>query len=258
MPDQSALDSKYFIDHHVYNCPFCNRRHVSYGVVDKSEFAWSEGKPCYVYIVKCDSCDKRSMHLSYFDIVRYTGGSNYVFTVADIDSALFYSVPTSFFVMDERIPRALRELIIEAEASLKMNFLTGASACTRKAIYELLVHEHAKGESYEDRIKALKAKHSHVDPSLFDVLAHIQDMTSDKVHEQSWDKWDSPQLRLILETLRAVFQEIYVVPEERRERVKVVSQMRERLQKDKKAATPTQASAAAAAANGKDGESTPS
>lgn len=32
MPDQSHLDLKYFIDDEIYNCAFCNRRHVSYTV----------------------------------------------------------------------------------------------------------------------------------------------------------------------------------------------------------------------------------
>jgi len=138
----------------------------------------------------------------------------------------FYSVPTSFFVMDERIPRVIRELITEAEGSLKMNFLTGASACTRKAIYELLVHEKAEGDDYQEKIKSLKGKHPGVDDTAYDVLAHIQDMTSDKVHEQSWPKWDSANLRLIIETLRMVLHEIYVVPAERAERAEKIRQLR--------------------------------
>ena len=53
----------------------------------------------------------------------------------DIDSSIFYSVPTSYFVIDKRIPKIIRDLITEADGSLKMNFLTGSSACMRKAIY---------------------------------------------------------------------------------------------------------------------------
>ena len=92
----------------------------------------------------------------------------------------------------------IRELINEAEGSLKMNYLTGASACMRKAIYELLVYEKIEGDSYKDRINSLKGLYSLIDPELFDVLGHIQQMTSDKVHEQTWDKWNSPTLRLII------------------------------------------------------------
>ncbi len=72
---------------------------------------------------------------------------------------VFYSVPTSFFVMDARIPGIVRELITEAEGCLKMDFLTGASSCARKAIYELLVIERAEGADYETRIKSLKPKY---------------------------------------------------------------------------------------------------
>jgi hypothetical protein len=99
-----------------------------------------------------------------------------------------------------------------------MNYLTGASACARKAIYEFLVREKAEGEHYEDKIKSLKGKFWSVAAELFDVLVHIQDMTSDKVHEQSWPKWDSKNLTLIIETLKAILHEVYVVPKERSSR----------------------------------------
>ena len=144
--DQSYLDRKYFIDSNVYNCPFYNRRNVSYGLTGYLEFDWSAEKKCYVYVVLCSSCHRKSMHLS-FNWIHSTysiKGRNYWrFTegIEDIDSSLFYSVPTSFFTVDTRVPRIIRELITEAEGSLKMNYLTGASACIRKAIYELLVHE---------------------------------------------------------------------------------------------------------------------
>lgn len=51
-------------------------------------------------------------------------------------------------------------------------------------------------------------------------------MTSDKVHEQSWPKWNSKNLKLILETLKAVLHEIYVVPEERIARAERIQQLR--------------------------------
>ena len=120
--------------------------------------------------------------------------------------------------MDDNIPAVLRELITEGEGCLKMNFLTGASACCRKAIYELTVGEKAEGSNYEDRIKFLKGKFPAVDSNLFDVLCNIKDMTSDKVHEQSWDKWDSKHLTLLLETLKAILHEIYVIPDEKKSR----------------------------------------
>lgn len=238
MEDKSYLDKKYFIDQYVYNCPFCNRRNVQYMIISKGKFDWSNAKKCFHYKVKCSSCEKVSMHLSYEDIAKehFDPVSKYSFDFfedIDIDSKIFYSVPTSFFVIDSRIPRIIRELITEAEGCLKMNFLTGASACMRKAIYELTVKEKAEGKDYESKIKFLKSKYQLIDSTLFDVLAAIKDMTSDKIHEQSWDKWDSAKSKLIIETLKTILYEIYVLPKEKEERKKVIQQLHEEVQKKK-------------------------
>ena len=158
--DESHLDLKYFIDPHVYNCPFCNRRNVSYELGGWASFDWTDKKRCFVYFVRCRSCNNRSMHLSYNGDLLASGWNTSPnrFKAVDLDSEMFYSVPTSFFVLDERIPSVIRELISEADGSLKMNFLTGASACARKAIYELLLREKVAGDHYEEKIKALKDK----------------------------------------------------------------------------------------------------
>ena len=238
MEDKSYLDEKYFIDQHVYNCPFCNRRNLIYTLVGKSEFHWSRDKECFIYLARCSSCGKTSMHLSYEEIAQYVsrvgGQAYYRFSSdIDIDSKLFYSVPTSFFVMDSRISDIIRELITEAEGCLKMNFLTGASACMRKAIYELTIEEEAEGDDYESKIKSLKSKYQSIEPEFFDILVAIQDMTSDKIHEQSWDKWDSANLKLIIETLKNILYEIHVSPKEKKERLKKVRQLREKIPKKK-------------------------
>ena len=131
MPDDSYLDDRYFIDAQVYNCPFCNRRHVKYTLFERARFDWTFDKPCHVYFVRCDSCPKESMHLSYKDMPLTDWGNYYTFkngdgidVTKDLDDSFFYSVPTSFFVLDDRIPRVLRKLITEAEGSLKSNYLT--------------------------------------------------------------------------------------------------------------------------------------
>ncbi|MTI49673.1 MAG: hypothetical protein FH761_17725 [Firmicutes bacterium] len=177
------------------------------------------------------------MHSS-FEIKLYT--TNYVRHyyiddkfLDDIDSYIFHSQPTSFFTIDNRIPRVLRELVTESEGCLKMNFLTGASACARKAIYELLVKEDVNGNNYDERIKELKKKYSNIDEVYFDILLHIKDMTSEKVHEQSWDKWDSKNLNIILETLKSILVEIYVVPMQKVERKKTLEELRNRILKSK-------------------------
>lgn len=227
MTDKSHLDNKYFIDPYVYNCPYCNRKNVKYSIYTTCVFNWSEEKECLVYIVVCSDCGNKSMHLSFADI--RANQSRFQSSI-DIDSYIFYSVPTSFFVVDSRIPSVIRELITESEGCLKMNFLTGASACTRKAIYELTIKEKAEGQDYEERIKSLKKKYLNIDGDLFDVLCHIKDMTSNKIHEQSWDKWDSKHLTLFIETLKALLYEIYVLPDEKK---KASSHIKEILQEIK-------------------------
>ncbi len=57
-------------------------------------------------------------------------------------------------------------------------------------------------------------------------LGDIQELASDNVHEGSWEAWDSPKLRFIIELAKATLHEIYVVPEERKERLGVLGQMK--------------------------------
>lgn len=236
MPDQSHLDDQYFIDRYKYNCPFCNRRHVSYKVVTKVSFNWTDTKICYAYIVTCDSCSKDSLHLSFENIpveLIYAKFSMFGKDVTDIDAKFFYSVPTSFFVLDSNIPKVLRELFTESEQCLKSNLLTGASACVRKMIYELAKLEKAPGDNYEDRIKALKSMKKEVDPSYFDILFAIQQTTSDKVHENAYDKWEAKHLRLLLATVHEILREIYVTPKLRQLRQSKVLDLKKEILGDK-------------------------
>lgn len=234
MADQSHLDSKYFLGVDIFNCPFCNRRHVNYKNLGRSQFNWSNQKNCEIWRVRCASCEKVSMHLTFQELQDQSYGGSFRFRDdVDLDQAFFYSVPTSFFVVDSRIPIVIRELIAEAEGCAKMNYLTGASACTRKAIYELLSLQKAEGQNYDDKIKDMASKHSTVDAELFEILGHIKDMTSDHVHEQSWISWDTKNLQLFLETFKAVLHEIYVIPDEKKNRADSVRALREKLGKAK-------------------------
>ena len=180
MKDYSALDKKYFIDSSVYNCPFCNRNGIPYKVAVYAKFNWSTEKECVLFTVRCGFCKNMSLHLSFKeDLVQFDGHGDRILVPegADIDDLIFFSQPTSFFVLDARIHAVIRELIAEAEGCLKMNYLTGASACTRKSIYELLVKEEATGQDYETKIKSLKSKYPELDPMLIDVLAAIGQCT---------------------------------------------------------------------------------
>jgi hypothetical protein len=237
--DQSYIEKKYFIDEYRYNCPFCNIRNVQYNVIRHMTFDWTAEKKCHIYLVRCSLCNHTSFHLSYDDFVyEFPHGRMLFDTATDIDSRIFYSQPTSFFVIDKRIPKIIRELITEAEGCSKMNFLTGASACVRKAIYEFLDIEKAQGADYEARIKFLKRKYEKtIDPNFFDTLAHIQDMTSDKVHEQSWAKLDSKHLKLIIETFKSILYEIYVLPKQKKDRSTEVQKLLEEFKGDKKSRT---------------------
>ena len=237
MPDQSHLDHRYFVDSKIYNCPFCNRRHVAYSIVSHVEFDWTDEKRCQVFFVRCHSCEKELMHLTFkldmlkssTDWLRFDLPSDGDDEGAILDDAMFYSVPTSFFVLDERVPRVLRDLLTEAEGCLKSNFLTGASACARKIVYELAQIENATGDSYEDRIKSLKSVHPEVEPTYFDTLLTIQQLTSTKVHENSYDGWEARHLRIILAALSEVLHELYVLPAVRDDRRKAVLALQKEL-----------------------------
>lgn len=232
MTDQSFLDDKYFVDNKVYNCPFCNRRHVAYSVQAALTFDWTPEKPCNMYIVICHSCNNRSLHLSYHNLVYYDHYTRLHFNsnIADqLDDMMFYSVPTSFFILDTRIPKKLRELLTEAEGCLKSNFLTGASACARKIVYELARIKGMMNGNYHDRIKSLKDKSPNVDGTYFDSLLTIQKTTSSKVHENAYDGWEAKHVRLILSALREILHELYVVPALREDRRQGILELQKEL-----------------------------
>jgi transcription elongation factor Elf1 len=156
MADDSHLDQKYFVDSSRYNCPYCNRRHVVYMIDACTKFDWTDEKECHVFFVKCSSCEKRSMHLTYQDMLHYSQTKSFKVDLefaTSMDENIFYSVPSSFHVIDERIPRIIRELLDEAQGCLKSNFLTGASACVRKVVYELARLQKADGSNYDGRIQ---------------------------------------------------------------------------------------------------------
>jgi hypothetical protein len=103
-----------------------------------------------------------------------------------------------------------------------MNYLVGASGCLRKAIYELLELEQipktdstGKEVGYGDRVKVLKSKYPTVPPEYFDVLANIQGMTSEQLHEGDWKPWTQDEFRFLVESVKEVLTEVYVRPQEK-------------------------------------------
>lgn len=248
--DLSHLDQKYFLDERRYNCPFCNRKSVVYTVIDKENFNWSDDRKVYIYLVRCEerACNKVSMHLSDFNFPLY--GDSFGFRPdnlkeeteyhpEELDDYFFFHQPTSFFTIDTRINSKLRDLLSEAENCLKMNFLVGASACVRKTIYELITLEKVQvvktngRTDYVESIKKLKRKFSRVPVDYFDALSSIQELASDKIHEDSWKAWDSKKLKILIELTKNVLHEMYVSPEEQKSRVGVVSQLLASFKSDK-------------------------
>lgn len=217
--DQSELDDKYFINNEIYNCPFCKRRHLHFTFKSELVFDWTNEKKCYLYQIRCDSCEKNSIHFSYIPLPFQRYGS---FTpeqllkrqllAKELDTHIFLSIPSSSFTLDSNIPKILRDLFFEAEGCLKSNFLTGSSVCIRKIIYELAHKHHAEGADYSERIKSLKNIFSNIEPLYFDTLITIQELTSTKVHENSYDNWESKHLRVMLASIAEVLFQIYILP----------------------------------------------
>ncbi|KTC94067.1 hypothetical protein [Legionella erythra] len=257
--DQSHKDMKYFINDKVYNCPFCNRRNVSYYVTDHGSFDSSNSKTVYFYVVTCsdDDCQKDSFHISAYNIAlnnnrhgkysfrfspehgrptaneRKEGG---ILTYGDIldkdgspiselDDLFYYNEPSSFFIIDERVPTSIRKPLSESYNSVKNNLITGASAGLRKAIYKLLQHEgipdiNNAGDfhSHDYRIELLKQKHKDIDSELLNELKAIHILTSQELHENDWEDFDGPTIRFLIEVIKEVLNHLYIIPDEKEKR----------------------------------------
>ena len=61
-----------------------------------------------------------------------------------------------------------------------------------------------------------------MEPTYFDTLLAIQQVTSTKVHENSYDGWEARHLTIILAALSEVLHELYVLPAVRDDRRKAV------------------------------------
>ena len=245
MSDQSSLDKKYFIDEKVYNCPFCKRNNVMFNFRWKWEFNWDNVKICYYFKTECSSCEKESLHLTYNNIfwdycISLTKVNKFNWNADNnIDELCFYHQPSSFFTIDNRIHKKIRDLMSEADWCLKMSYLVWAYACLRKAIYELIALESVESVrsnwyiDYTDSIKKLKWKFSFVEWELFDAMWWIQELISDNIHEKSWDKRDSWMITNILSLLKEILNEMYIIPADRTERMKLIPLLKDQKEKDK-------------------------
>ena len=242
------IENNYFIDSEKYNCPFCHNKGIKYTVLAVLEFDETNSKKLKAIFVECSHCHKISMHLLHnqefsmecrFMLLsnsckefRTYGSSAYNFTTYEKynsyrkeddkklypiceDDNIILNIPTSFFTIDNRIPKVLRELIHEAEQCIQNNCYTGASACIRKAIYEFLLIEKASGDSYEDKIKSLKNKYAILDNDYIDILYNIQGIMCDKLHEASINtNFTSNEAKAYIELLKTIYNQVYVIPDE--------------------------------------------
>lgn len=151
----------------------------------------------------------------------------------NIDETLILNIPTSFFTIDDRVPKKFRDLVTEAEKCISMNCLTGASACIRKTIYEFINYEKLEGDDYTSKIKSLKGKYKILDDAYVDILSGIQGIMSDNVHEQSYENYDIQHAKGYIEVLKEAFNQIYVIPEELKSKQTKISSMCSAIKQDK-------------------------
>jgi len=258
--DQSHKDSKYFICNRVYNCPFCNRRNVSYRITDTGCFDSTNEKSVYFYIVTCgdEDCRKRSLHLSKYDIaIEHSGhtqrfvlppqvdsspGRNRAYVdildednnvITELDNVFYHHEPSSFFTIDARVPISIRKPLSESYNSLKSNLITGASAGLRKAIYKLLqtqnipeVNPEGGFYSHDQRVELLKEKHPSIEPDSFDELKAVHSLTSQELHENDWEDFNVSTLRFLIEITKEILNNLYIIPDEKNKRKQVIAKLK--------------------------------
>lgn len=265
--NNSDLNNKYFIDDKAFNCPFCGLRNTEYTILAILEHDLSMTKKGKIIFVRCNRCKKISVHFAPYEILtsRWENtcigiykrtfnwealdiSSNISFHNSknddspfdvDLDSKIYHSIPSSFFTMDERIPKKMRQLVDEAQECKKANLKTGASACLRKLIYTLLSDQLNKKagkenvslkdlgyEHYSDCIKDFKEYHPNL-TVFIEPLEDITGITSDQVHENSWDEISSKDIEICLVSIKDLLDELYVQPAILKERRDAILKMKE-------------------------------
>ena len=128
-----------------------------------------------------------------------------------------------FLVVDSRVPGPIRQLLDEADGCLNMSFVTGGTACARRAIDHILTTEQAFADDFAASLLMLSEKHPAVAPALFKILAMLGDGD---------DALSTESLNALIATVKAVVYEIYVLGAERIERLMYVHQLVECLKSD--------------------------
>ena len=259
MFSSAKKDNRYFINRTQYNCPFCLTGAVRFNVIKHFDFNWVDNETRRCILVQCQEpqCQNVSLHMSKHNVSEgYNEGLNLPWVkitdpatnkekdiewdkVYPIDEVFFYHHPNSSFVIDSRIPNKIRDLLDEASTCHKMSLLTGASACLRKAIFELLAYfnipkTHKKNNTeeveridYFDRLDLLKEevvkKFPSIDASLFADIKKIYSLTSEPLHEKlshelEWKALTGDQFKFLAGVLHDLLLQVFVEPAERESR----------------------------------------
>ena len=273
--DNSELNYKYFLDEDTFNCPFCGLRNTSYTILAAGVYDITNSKRAKIAFVQCNRCGKISLHFLKNDIRIFhypsfprvcreindfyinSDNNRVVFyipkyddathgddeAIGTIDDYIFHSIPSTSFVLDERIPKVLRDLFNEADECRKANLKIGAAACLRKFIYTFLYKqlneikkcnppkriEEMGYKNYDECITEIKEAFPKLN-TYFEILSQIKGITSDQIHEESWGEMSSEQLSLYLRVLETLMNEVYVQPAIQNERHRLISQQYEAIQ----------------------------
>jgi hypothetical protein len=127
----------------------------------------------------------------------------------------------SFLALHDQVPAALRDVLVEAEGCQQHRFVTGGTACARRALDMLLAMARADGDTYQRRVQSLHEKHS-VPQTVTALLAQCAEATA-----REGAKLPATVLELFLATLKAAIYELYVIGPERVERLQYLRRLAE-------------------------------
>ncbi len=141
-----------------------------------------------------------------------------------------------FLTPDDRIPAAVRDLLLEADGCINHGFMTGGTVCAQRAVDALLKFEKADGPTFDSRVQSLGDRHSAISQLLLKVVIQLGDASS-----RDMSRLTANTLHLLVVTLKAIAYEIYVVGPDRADRLQYVRRVLDAT--ERKSAAPPAAAA---------------
>ena len=135
----------------------------------------------------------------------------------------------SFLAPHPKVPVAIRDVLVEADGCIRNGFLTGGTACARRAAEMFLTAAKAEGETYEARLEWVHKTHG-VPQMLTMIVAQCGNPT---VRDA---RLSARTLELFVAAIRAVLYELYVLGPERTERLQHIRRLMSLVERP---ATPT-------------------